>query len=130
MVALGTNAERIFINGNTTTSFPGAATAVSPGGLYALSSNIGNYTHNNFAAIPQISGRIGYRLTENFTAFVGYTFIYWGNVARAADQIDTSINTANIPPVQPSTGPARPAFTLHESSFWAQGITLGGQINF
>ncbi len=129
IISLGTNAQRISINGNTTTSFPGQPTNVAQGGLYALQSNIGNYTHNNFAAIPQLSARLGYRLTERLTAYVGYTFIYWGQIATAGNQINQTINVNNIPPVQPG-GPNQPAFVLHESSFWAQGITLGGQYNF
>jgi hypothetical protein len=129
IVSLGTDAQRISINGNTTNSFPGSPTSTAAGGLYALQSNIGNYTHNNFAAIPQLSARLGYRVTERLTAYVGYTFIYWGSIATAGNQINQTININNIPPVQPG-GPNQPSFNLHESSFWAQGITLGGQYNF
>jgi hypothetical protein len=128
-VALGANVQRITINGSTTNSFPGQTTVVNQGGLLALSSNIGTYSHTNFAAIPQISGRLGYRFTPRFTGFVGYTFIYWGQVARAGNQVNTTVNTNLLPPPQPG-GPAQPSFTLHETSFWAQGITLGGQYNF
>jgi Putative beta barrel porin-7 (BBP7) len=129
-VALGANNQRITINGSTTNSFPGQTTVVNPGGLYALSSNIGSYTHTNFAAIPQFSGRLGYRFTPRFTGFVGYTFIYWGQVARAGNQVNTTVNPNLLPNSGQSGGPAQPSFTLHETSFWAQGITLGGQLNF
>ena len=110
IVSLGTNSERISINGNTTNSFPGSPTVTNAGGLYALQSNIGTYTHNNFAAIPQLSARLGYRLTERLTAYVGYTFIYWGSVATAGNQINQTINVNNIPPVQPG-GPKQPSFS-------------------
>ncbi len=131
IVSLGNTNERVTINGNTTTAYPGQTTSVQQGGLYALSTNIGSYSHNTFTAIPQISARLGYRLTERLTAFVGYTVIYWGNVATAGNQINTTINSSYLPGggVVPS-GPASPSFTLHESSFWAQGITIGGQYNF
>ncbi len=128
-VALGANAQRVTINGSTVTSFPGQPTVVSPGGLLALPSNIGSYSHTNFMAIPQISLRLGYRVTPRLTAFVGYTFIYWGQVARAGEQVNTTVNTNLLPPQQPG-GPAQPSFTLHEVNFWVQGITLGGQLNF
>ncbi|HEX4147175.1 MAG TPA: BBP7 family outer membrane beta-barrel protein [Pirellulales bacterium] len=128
-VALGANNQKITINGSTTNSFPGQPTVVNPGGLYALSSNIGSYTHTNFAAIPQFSGRLGYRFTPRFTGFVGYTFIYWGQVARAGNQVNTTVNPNLLPPAG-SGGPAQPSFALHETGFWAQGITLGGQLNF
>jgi hypothetical protein len=128
-VALGSTQQIVNINGNTTVMFPGQTTSVAQGGLLALSSNIGHYTHNSFAAIPMFSGRIGYRLSNCFTAFVGYTFIYWGEVARAGSQVNTTINPNLLPP-STGVGPAQPAFSLHESTLWVQGITLGGQFNF
>ncbi len=131
IVSLGSNVERISINGSTTTSFPGQTTSVQQGGLYALSTNIGNYSHSNFTAIPQISARLGYRLTERLTAYVGYTFIYWGQVALAGNQVSTTINSSYLPGGGAvPTGPASPAYSLHETGFWAQGITIGGQYNF
>ncbi len=128
-VALGANSQKVTINGSTVTMLAGQPTVVQPGGLLALSSNIGSYSHTNFMAIPQISGRLGYRLTPRLTAFIGYTFIYWGQVARAGEQVNTTINPNLLPPAQPG-GPAQPAFALHEVNFWAQGITVGGQFNF
>lgn len=127
--ALGNNNQLINVNGSTVVTYPGYAPAVSQGGLYAQSSNIGTYKRNEFMAIPQISARIGYRVTNRLTLLVGYTFIYWGQIARAADQIDTTINTNLIPPAQPG-GPNRPGFPLNESNFWAQGITAGLEYHF
>ena len=97
-VALGANSQKVTINGSTVTMLAGQPTVVQPGGLLALSSNIGSYSHTNFMAIPQISGRLGYRLTPRLTAFIGYTFIYWGQVARAGDQVSTTINPNLLPP--------------------------------
>ena len=128
-VALGTMQQVVAINGSTAISFPGQPTAVNQGGLLALSSNIGRYTHNDFAAIPQFSSRLGYRVSERFTLLAGYTFIYFGRVARAGDQIDTVVNPNLIPPPI-AVGPNRPAFALHTSDLWLQGITLGGEIHF
>ena len=128
-MALGGNSQRITINGTTIDSLAGQPTVVHQGGMLALSSNIGSYSHTNFAAIPQFSGRLGYRLTQHLTAFVGYTFIYWGQVARAGEQVNTTINPNLLPPVQ-AGGPSQPAFVLREVNFWAQGITIGGQLNF
>ena len=128
-VALGNTQQVVSINGSTVVSFPGQTTAVNQGGLLALGSNIGTYTHNNFSAIPQFSGRIGYRVTPRLTFLVGYTGIYWGQVARAGDQIDTTVNPNLIPPPI-AGGPARPAFTLHTSTLYLQGITVGGEFYF
>jgi len=128
-VALGTTQQVVAIDGNTTVSYPGQPTSVSQGGLLALSSNIGHYNHNQFTAIPQLSGRIGYRLTQRLTLLLGYTAIYWNNVARAGDQVDTNVNPNLVPPVQPG-GPNQPAFSLHTSNVWLQGFTFGGEFYF
>ena len=113
-MALGTTQQVVAIDGSTVVSFPGQPTATNQGGILALSSNIGHYTHNSFSAIPQLSGRVGYRLTERLTFLVGYTAIYWGHVARAGDQIDTAVNPNLIPPPI-SGGPNRPS--LHAAHF-------------
>jgi hypothetical protein len=128
-VALGDMQQLVSIDGHTIVSFPGQPTAVSQGGLLALSSNIGHYAQNEFAAIPQFSARIGYRATEQLTFLAGYTFIYYGQVARAGDQIDTTINPNLIPPPI-GGGPNRPSFEFHTSSLWLQGITLGAEYSF
>ncbi len=128
-VGLGTTQQIASINGGTVVSFPGAPTAVNSGGLLALGSNIGTYKQNVFSAIPQVSGRLGYRVTERLTFLVGYTAIYWGQVARAGDQIDTTVNPNLIPPPIPG-GPASPSFSFHNSHLFLQGITIGGEFYF
>jgi hypothetical protein len=117
------------INGSTTVSFPGQPTVVNEGGLLALSSNIGRYEENTFTAIPQFSYRLGYRITQQWTLMAGYTLIYFGEVARAGDQIDVVVNPNLIPPPV-GGGPARPAYNFNPSDLVLQGITLGAQFNF
>ena len=129
LVALGENVRQVAIDGTTVVTYPGQASVTHVGGLYALGSNIGNYRFNNFMAIPQFNGRIGYRLTPRLTFLVGYTFIFWGDVAKAGNQVDTTVNPNLIPPPV-AGGPARPAFSLNNSNFWAQGITVGGEYHF
>ncbi|MFC1758274.1 BBP7 family outer membrane beta-barrel protein, partial [Planctomycetota bacterium] len=94
------------------------------GGLLALSSNIGNYEENTFAAIPEMDVTLGYLIAPSLRFTVGYTLLYWNNVVRPGDHIDTSINPNLIPPVQVG-GDNRPAFTLNETDIWAQGVSFG-----
>jgi hypothetical protein len=128
-VALGGVNSVVRINGSTTVSFPGQPTVTNEGGLLALSSNIGRYEENTFTAIPQFSFRLGYRLTEQWTLLAGYTLIYFGEVARAGEQIDVVVNPNLLPPPVDG-GPARPAYHFNPSDFVLQGITLGAQFNF
>ena len=113
----------------TTTTVPGQASNIYTGGLLALPTNIGTYTRNQFTAIPSIEARVGYQLTCHWRAYAGYTAIFWGDVARAGDQIDLVVNPSQLPPGT-LQGPARPAFAFHDSNFWAQGINVGLELRF
>ena len=128
-VAFGDMQKLVEINGQTVVSVPGQPTLVNQGGLLALSSNIGHYQQDQVTAIPMFALRIGYRATDHITFLAGYTFMYFGNVARAGDQIDTVINPNLLPPPI-GGGPNRPAFAFHNSSLWLQGVTLGAEIDF
>jgi len=81
-----------------------------------------------FLGFPQLGVNVGYQLTDNVRAFVGYTFLYWNDVLRPGDQIDRVVNTTQSPVNLIGNGllvgPARPAPIFRESDFWAQASTL------
>ena len=78
------------------------------------------------------SGRaIAYQVTRRLHLRCGYDFLFWPSVYRAGDQIDMTINPYLLPPpVTPLPGPLRPAPRLHQTSFWAQGVSLGLEYRF
>jgi hypothetical protein len=121
--ALGGNHKTARINGQSIFTPLQGAPEVTPDGLLTQASNSGEYSKNQFVIIPEFGTEIGYQITCNLRAFVGYNIIYWDKVARAGDQPDLNISFANQP-----AGP--PVFQFHESSFWAQGIRLGGELRF
>ena len=123
-VALGNNRETVRINGTTRTT-TNSQSFVDEGGILALSSNNGSYSRNQFAVIPEFGATLGYALTSNLRITAGYTFLYWNNVVRAAEQIDTNVNPNLFPPPLANPGPASPAFAFNEASYWAQGLSLG-----
>jgi hypothetical protein len=127
LVALGATTKTITIAGSTTFLDPvaGGNPVTQPGGLLAQPSNIGTFTATDFSIVPQIDLNLGYQFTPLIRGWVGYSFIYWTNVARAGDQIDLNVDGRQIPTrAGPGTGTA-PAFVLHNSDFWAMGISLG-----
>jgi hypothetical protein len=124
-VALGDTSESVGISGNT--SIQGAAPL--PGGFLALPTNGGSFHKDQFAVVPEVGLTVGYQVTECLRVFTGYTFLYWSNVARPGDQVDLAINPSQLPPGR-LVGPARPAFTLHDTDFWAQGINFGAELRF
>lgn len=126
-VALGATHQNVRING--TTVFTSPTDPNSPyneqGGLLALT-NIGSYSRNRFTAVPQVGVNVGRQITDRFSAFVGYNFIYWSNVVRPGDQFNNVVDQSQLPtPGGPD--PVHEAFVFHSTDFWAQGISFGLQ---
>ncbi len=131
LVALGVTQEVVNISGTTVLTTPGMGTNTFPGGLLAQTSNIGHHSRDKFGVIPEVGFNVGYQITNNIRAFVGYNFLYWNSVVRPGNQIDTRVNPNLIPPaVTPTSGPSLPGFVFHGSDFWAQGLTFGFEIRY
>ena len=95
----------------------------------ALPSNIGRFDDDVFAVTPQLHVVLGVDLHPQWRATVGYRFLYWSQVARAAEQIDTSLNLSQLDPGG-VIGEARPEFDLLLSDFWAHGLNAGLEYRF
>jgi hypothetical protein len=132
-VALGNTHSEALINGSTTVSVPVPGgpneTIVTPAGLLAQASNIGTRERDDFAVIPELGMNVGYDLTPNLRATVGYTFIYWSRVARPGDQIDTNLNLSQLPP-GPLVGIPSPVASWSITDMWVQGISAGIDYRF
>jgi hypothetical protein len=131
-VALGTTNEIVNINGSTRTTQADGTNTVASGGLLALSSNIGQYTANEFAVVPELELTLGYRVSPHLQLDFGYSFIYWSCVARAGDQIDFKVNPDLLPNsgTQPNPNLMHPAFAFQQTSFWAQGLNFGAAFSW
>ncbi len=136
-VALGSMQQRVSINGilETNDFNDYGATQSFTGGYYALPSNSGDHSRSTFAVVPEIALNVGYRLTPQLTAFLGYAFLYANNVVRPGEQVDRTINTTqNVAWVGETalhpSGPARPAFDFRTTDFWAQTLSLGVVLTF
>jgi hypothetical protein len=129
-VAVGNNTQKVMIAGSTRLTEAGVAETF-PGGLYAQRSNIGTYERDRLAVVPELGATFGFHLGPRMSLTAGYTFVYFSNVVRAGDQIDTDINTGLIPvEVNPLTGPLRPQFEFRQTDFYAHGLTFGGDFRF
>jgi hypothetical protein len=133
-VALGSNHEIVSIfGGSTLINGPvGTMTSVASGKL-ALPTNIGRYSRDEFAVVPEVVINLGYQVTQHLKASVGYSFLYWSDVSRPGDQIDRTVNPTQIPgPLGNSVlvGPARPTFAFRGTDFWAQGINFGLEFSY
>jgi hypothetical protein len=131
-VALGNSHSRVDIAGTSTLNGNNPTSPPPYGGLLALPSNIGEYNNNQFTMAPELNATLAYSLTPQLRLTAAYTFMYWGAVARAGEQIDTNIDPQQAPRfdnVVPPTG-VKPAFQMRLSDYWAQGVNLGLDYKF
>lgn len=135
-LGLGVTNQTLEISGGQTQIGPGAVTPTVPGGLLALNSNIGHFSKNRLSFIPEVGVTVGYDVTSRLQLTMGYNMIYWSNVLRPGDQIDTTLDLTRVPilndprvfPQAANVAPVRqvrPAAMLRESDLWVQGVSLG-----
>jgi hypothetical protein len=120
---IGNMNQQVVINGSTTTTAAGVPSTTA-GGLFAQPTNIGSYSQNRFAVIPQVISNLHYHVTPNLSFHIGYNFMWISNVALTGDQIDTFINTTQFGGT-PVVGPPRPRFQFNDRDYWLQGINYG-----
>ena len=131
-LALGNTNTQMAINGATSRTGVGGvpnATLTYAGGVLAQPTNIGLYETNSITAIPELGLKLGYHLNRRLKLSAGYNFIYWSKVARPGDQIDTDINSSQIPPGTLG-GAGFPKYPGKTTDFWVQGITAGLEYRF
>ncbi|HEX3315744.1 MAG TPA: BBP7 family outer membrane beta-barrel protein [Gemmataceae bacterium] len=112
--------------GPTTTT---TTTSIRPGGLYAQPTNMGHYSRDAFAVLPEGIVKFNYRFTDRLTGNVGYTCLYMSSAARAGDQVNPVINPALLTSAA-VTPPFQPLGHIVGSDAWVQGITLGLELKY
>ncbi|WP_029630548.1 BBP7 family outer membrane beta-barrel protein [Zavarzinella formosa] len=126
-VALGGTVESRDARGISSGDAPPAGTF--PHGVYVQQTNSGHFSDGEFSVVPQVGLKLGMDVLPFLRIFAGYDFLYWSNVVRPGNQIDTTVN-----PTQAFggtlAGPARPAPIIRSSDFWAHGVTLGLQLRY
>lgn len=130
-IAFGTVHQVASIGGGQALTFADGTVGQYQGGMLAVpGANIGTYSQNKFAVLPELGLNLGYHITPHLRAFVGYNFLYLSNVLRASGTIDQNVDAARIPNFLPAgtpTLPVRPAPQFNTTDFWAQGISFGLQ---
>jgi hypothetical protein len=126
-LGIGNTRQEVIIAGNTQTT-QGANVTNASGGLLAQRTNSGTFTRNQFGMVPELGATLGYQVTQHLRLTAGYSFIYWSNVVRPGDQIDTTVNPNLLPPENPTqTAFLNPRFAFQDSDYWVQGLSLGGE---
>jgi hypothetical protein len=118
-IQAGVNHESIDRLGNT--SFGGTS---MPGGFLVQTSNAGRQTTDKFAVGLPSRLVLGYQVTQNLNAFIGYDFVYITNVVRPGNQTDLSFQSnANGTTVRPVGG-------FNQTDFWANSLLAGIAVKF
>ena len=128
-VGLGSTHQEVRITGQSTANIPGVGVQRFSGGELTQPTNIGDYDRDRFSVVPEVGLTLGYQATDRLSLLAGYTFIYWSNVVRPGDQIDTGVNTSQRFGGA-LVGDPRPAFSFRETDFWAHGLSLGAAYTF
>jgi hypothetical protein len=132
-VAIGNTHKQVNINGQTRIVAPDGTRTNLVGGLLAQRSNIGTYAFDAFSVIPEVGLNVGMNVSKNVRVYGGYSFLYWTNVTRAAEQIDFGVNPTSIPrSATPTTlqGSPRPIFLHREADYWLHGLNAGIELRF
>ncbi len=120
--AIGNNHQTVDISGNRV-----ANAASVPGGFLALPSNIGHYSRDEFAFLPEAGVNAGVRLTDNARISGGYSILFLMQAVRPAEQIDRNLNLTQL---AAPVGPLAPFFSFQESDFWVQGFNVSLEIRY
>jgi hypothetical protein len=130
-IGLGCTDQSLEADGRTLLTDPTGTTLYQPGGLFVPAGRNGGQHRDQLSFISEVNLRLGYRLTPRWTAQLGYTFLFWGDVLRPAGQINPAVDPRTVPsnlafdPAAP-----QPTFPLHSTDFWAQGLTLGMEFRY
>ncbi len=104
---------------------PPTPPAVSNDGMYVQTAT---RSRDVFAFAPEANFKIAYRFRPNVLLSVGYSFIYFDNLALNGSVLDRTIDGQslefNAPPGE------RPAFVFDDDNLFVHGIDLGAVIDF
>jgi hypothetical protein len=131
-VALGNVHGALAVDGATTVTPPGDPPVTKAGGLLALPTNMGRRSHDEFAFVPEAGVNLHYDACKCLSFAMGYNFLLLTSALRTGDQIDRVINTSQMTDAGQDggtlIGPARPAPRLDDTTFWAQGLSVGVEL--
>lgn len=112
-VGFGNMKQTVTIAGTTTNN---GVAVVPPIGLLAID-NQGQFTQNSFSVSPEIGATAKYSLNDCMQLSLGYSFLYWSNVAQAGDQIPANLNVPS-------------PFVFNDSSYWVHGLNAGLELRY
>lgn len=128
--AVGPQDMKSNISGATRITEPGGVvTTANDRAVLVQPSNAGERTFHDIGFVQAGDLIVGCDINDNIRVSLGYSFLYWTDVLRPGNQIDTTVNIQALQ-VFDQIGPARPTATNTRSDFWAQGLTASLMLSF
>jgi hypothetical protein len=128
-LGVGGTWSRMTVDGDTIVTVPPLAPVAHSGGMLALPTNMGIQERTGFSVLPELGVTVSRDLTCRLRATFGYTFLYWSQVARPGEQVDTDLNPTQFPPGELVGFPA-PKSRFLLTDYWAQGLHFGLDYRF
>ncbi len=130
-LALGSTRSRVTVDGETVVTVPPQSPEAYSGGMLALPTNMRTEERTDFSMIPELGVNVGWDLTCRLRATLGYSLLFWTQVARPGDQIDRNLDPSQFPPPPNEGEPLlAPAPRFVRSDYWAQGLSFGLDYRF
>ena len=116
--------QKVRIEGRQVNTAPTGSNDIFNAGTFALNTNTGRYERDVTAVIPEAQFTFTFLWKENVSLNLGYAFSYWSDIVTATDSIDRNVNSSQFQDNQ-LFGSGDPQFTLRDTDFWVQGMTIG-----
>ncbi len=127
-VHLGNMTQSFQAAGFNTRTVPGGVTLTNPGGVLAGVNAIDD-EDDVFTFAPEANFKLAYKFRPNVAFSVGYSFIYFDNVAQVGDNVGNMVSGNNIGSGIAGPNPGYDG-TIRHSGLWVQGVDLGVVIDF
>ncbi len=131
-IAFGSVRQELEINGAQVLTFANGMTTTTAGGLLTVpGANIGSFSQDKFAVVPEVGVNLGWQATERLKLSVGYNFLYLSSAVRAGESIDPRLDAARVPNLLPAgagtplVGVVRPQPQFNTNGYTITGITFG-----
>ena len=93
--------------------------------------NIGDYEQDTFAVVPEVTVKGIWNIRERVDFVFGYSFMYWSDIALAADQVDARLNQdVFFDGGYVAGGGGNPSFDFVTSDFYIHTVDVGLFLNY
>ncbi|MCL4202728.1 MAG: BBP7 family outer membrane beta-barrel protein [Pirellulaceae bacterium] len=116
--------QQAILSGSTTGS------TQNSGLLVQQETNAGTHQRDEFSYMHDTGIKLVYYPTERIKLSLGYSMMFFSDVLRPGDQVDTAVDSRLFPAVAAPAGVVRPAFEFDSNHFYAHGLNLGLECRF